>query len=193
MQYWQEGIVKKSENSIKIQRISKRLGCFFHIGMFVMPLFVLYYWLGYNTSPIQLINSALPGNGGRAMPQVLEFNSRLIGLAGDLPALIVILLALVTLRRLFFLYAHGDLFTEENVAQYRVLSKLAFWGILADIVNKSALTVALTINNPPGQRLLTVGFTGDHIKLLLIAVILIIIARVMNEGREIYDENQLTV
>jgi hypothetical protein len=185
--------MKKSENSIKIQRFSRRLGYFFYIGMFALPMFMIFYWLGYNSSPIQLINSAFPGSAGQPMPQVLYLNSRLIGLAGDLPSLVVMLLALKTLRRLFFLYERGDFFKEDNVAQYRVLSRLAFWGILADIVNKSAVTVALTINHPPGQRLLTIGFTGDHLKLMIIAIILMIVARVMNEGREIYEENQLTV
>jgi hypothetical protein len=79
------------------------------------------------------------------------------------------------------------------VAHYRKLSKLAFWGILANIFDKTLVKLALTINNPPGQRVLTIGFTADHVKLMFAAIILMIIARVMNEGREIYDENQLTV
>lgn len=127
------------------------------------------------------------------MPQVLALNGRLIGLVGDLPALVVMLLSLDTLRRLFFLYARGAFFKVENVAHYRKLSKLAFWGILANIFDKTLVNLALTINNPPGQRVLTIGFTGDHVKLMFVAFILMIIARVMNEGREIYDENQLTV
>ncbi len=112
--------MKKSENSIKIQRISRRLGC-------------------------------------------------------------------------FFLYARGVFFKEDNVTCYRKLSKLAFWGILANIFDKTLVNLALTINNPPGQKVLTISFTGDHVKLMLVAIVLMIIARVMNEGREIYDENQLTV
>ena len=54
-------------------------------------------------------------------------------------------------------------------------------------------SLALTINNPPGHRVLAISFTADHVKLMFVAIILMIIARVMNEGREIYDENQLTV
>jgi hypothetical protein len=185
--------MKKSKNSIKIQRISKRLGWIFYIGMFVMPVFVVFYWLGYNSHPIQVINSTLPGSHGGGMPQELELNSRFIGLVGDLPTLVVMLLSLDALRRLFFLYAKGVFFKVENVAHYRKLSKLAFWGILANIFDKTLVKLALTINNPPGQRVLTIGFTADHVKLMFAAIILMIIARVMNEGREIYDENQLTV
>ena len=185
--------MKESENSIKIQRISKVLGWLFYIGTFVMPVFIVFYWMGYNSSPIQLINSALPGSHGGEMPQVLELNSRLIGLAGDLPALVVMLLSLDVLRQLFFLYARGVFFKVENVAHYQKLSKLAFWSILANIFDKTIVNLALTINNPPGQRVLTISFTADHVKLMFVAIILMIIARVMNEGREIYDENQLTV
>lgn len=185
--------MKKSKNSIKIQRISKGLGWLFYIGTFVIPVFVVFYWLGYNLSPIQIINSALPGSHGGAMPQMLELNSRLLGLMGDLPALVVMLLSIDTLRRLFFLYARGVFFNVENVTHYRKLSKLAFWSILANIFDKTLVMLALTINNPPDQRVVTVSFTPDHVKLMIVAIILMIIARVMNEGREIYDENQLTV
>ena len=185
--------MKKSENTIKIQRISRGLSLLFYIGTFVIPVFAVFYWMGYNSSPIQLINSALPGSHGGVMPQVLELNSRLIGLVGDLPALVVLLLALNTLRRLFFLYARGVFFKVENVAHYRKLSKLAFWSILANIFDRTLVNLALTINNPPGQKALIIGLTADHVKLMFVAIILMIIARVMNEGREIYDENQLTV
>ena len=79
------------------------------------------------------------------------------------------------------------------MAHYRKLSKLAFWGIWANIIDKTLVNLALTINNPPGHSVLTISFTADHVKLMFVAIILMIIARVMNEGREIYDENQLTV
>lgn len=185
--------MKNSENSIKLQRVSRRLGRFFHIWMYIMPVFVLFYWLGYNSAPIHLINTVLPGIHGGAMPKVLKLNSRLIGLTGDLPALFVMLLALGALRRLFFLYAKGLFFKAENVLYYRKLSRLAFGGILTNIFNKTLLIMALTINNPPGQREFMIAFTRDHVKLMLVAVILMILARVMHEGRELYDENQLTV
>jgi hypothetical protein len=136
---------------------------------------------------------ALPSSLGSAMPQLLELNSRIIGLMGDLPALVVMILSLNTLRRLFFLYAKGIFFKVENVTYYRKLSKLAFWSVLTNIFDKTLLRLALTFNNPPGQREFIISFSVDHVKLMFVAIILMIIARVMNEGREIYDENQLTV
>jgi hypothetical protein len=161
--------------------------------MFIVPAFIVYYWLGYNMFPIQCINSVLPGSHGGEMPQVLALNSRIIGLISDLPALIVMFFCLFALRRLFLLYAKGILFKEENVELYRKLSNLAFWGVLTNIFNETMLHLALTINHPSGHRVLSISFSSDHVKLMVVAVILMIIARIMNEGREIYDENQLTV
>jgi DNA-binding Xre family transcriptional regulator len=36
---------------------------------------------------------------------------------------------------------------------------LAFWSVLADVFEKTVLELARTINNPPGHRVLSVGFS----------------------------------
>ncbi len=102
-------------------------------------------------------------------------------------------MALNSLRQLFALYENGVYFQAENVKRVRILGKLSFFGVVADVIDKSVQTLAFTLNNPPGERIISIGFTDDHLKLLVVAAIINLIAMVMDEGRKNQDELQMTV
>lgn len=181
--------MKKVENEVRIQRMSRKLRYLFQVCLYLLPALPVIYWLAYNHLP-----PVIQGNVfGNEVPVWLAVNSRLIGFFGGVPAIFVLVLALRSLKRLFSLYEEGVWFQAENVRQFRLLGKLAFWSVVADVFNKSMLTVAQSINNPPGERMLSIGLGSDHLKLMVVAVIIMLIGMVMDEGRKIYDENQLTV
>lgn len=181
--------MKTVENEQRIRTISRRLRLLFQVCIYVLPLVPVICWFWYNDMPQVMHDNIFQG---KTIPW-LPLNSRLIALAGNLPATIILIFALINLKRLFFLYEHGIYFQAENVRLFRSLGKLAFWSVFADVINKSVLEIAVTINNPPGQRILSVGFSSDHLKLLIIAVIIMLIGMVIDEGRKIHDEIQLTV
>ncbi|MFH0781707.1 MAG: DUF2975 domain-containing protein [Pseudomonadota bacterium] len=181
--------MKTIENEQRIRKISRRLRLLFQLGIYVLPFVPVVCWLWYNDMPQVMHENIFPG---KTIPW-LPLNSRLIALAGNLPATVILVFALISLKRLFFLYELGIYFQAENVGLFRSLGKLAFWSVLADVFNKSVLEIARTINNPPGERVLSVGFSSDHLKLLIIAVIIMLIGMVIDEGRKIQDEIQLTV
>lgn len=176
-------------NQQRIRKISKRLRLFFQLCTYVLPLIPVVCWLWYNDMPQVMHENIFPGKTIDWLP----LGSRLIALAGNLPATVILVLALISLKRLFRLYEQGIYFQAENVSLFRTLGKLAFWSVLADVLNKSVLAIAGTFNNPPGQRMLSVGFSSDHLKLLIVAVIIMLIGMVIDEGRKIHDEIQLTV
>jgi len=177
------------ENSYRIRKISRRLRLFFQVCIYLLPLVPVACWLWYNDLPQVMHENIFPGKTIDSLP----LNSRLIALGGDLPATLIMVLALIKLTRLFFLYERGLFFQAENVLLFRVLGRLAFWSVLADVFNKTVLEIARTINNPPGQRVLAIGFSSDHLKLLIVAVIIMTIGMVIEEGRKIHEEMQLTV
>ncbi len=181
--------MNKTANEERIQRMSRRLRLLFQICVYLLPLVPLFFWLGYNHLPQVMQDNIFPSEA----PSWLPLNSRLLALSGGVPAIIIMVLALIGLKRLFSLYERGIYFQSENVALFRLLGKLAFWSVLADVLNKTVLDLARTINNPPGERILSIGLSSDHLKLMLVAVIIMIIAMVIDEGRKIQDEMQLTV
>ena len=182
-------MVEKKGNRFRISRMSRRLRIVFKGLVYFLPVVPVLYWLLYNSLPAVMQEGAF----GVGAPLFLEVNSRVFGFAAGLPALVVSIIALNSLSALFSLYERGMYFMAENVKRFRFLGELAMWSILADIFNKTVLIVAQTINNPPGERVLSIGFTSDHVKLLLVAGIVMIIGMVMDEGRKINDENELTV
>jgi len=177
------------ENRQRIQKISRRLRLFFHLCTYLLPIIPIIFWLWYNDLPQVMHESVFPWKTIDWLP----LNSRLIALLGNLPATLIMVLALIGLQRLFALYEQGIYFRAENVSLFRLLGKLAFWSVLADVFNKTVLELARTINNPPGERVLAIGFSSDHLKLLVVAVIIMLIGMVIDEGRKINEEMQLTV
>ncbi|MCP4221111.1 MAG: DUF2975 domain-containing protein [bacterium] len=49
------------------------------------------------------------------------------------------------------------------------------------------------MQNPPGQRILRIGFGSDDITKLVIGLLIILVSWIMNEGRELQEEQQYTV
>ncbi len=180
---------KTRKNEDKIRGMSRKLCIFFQVCLFILPAIPIFYWLSYNhLSPLMQGGAFADG-----APPFLAINSRVIAFIGGLPALFITLIAINSLKTLFSFYERGIYFQAENVKQFRLLGKMALWGVLTDIVNKTVLVLAQTINNPPGQRSLSIGISSDHVKLMVIACIIMLIGMVMDEGRRINDENQLTV
>ncbi|MBI9092970.1 MAG: DUF2975 domain-containing protein [Desulfobacterium sp.] len=180
---------KNKENELKIRNMSRKLRNLFHVGLYLFPAIPILYWLFYNhLSPMMQAGGFECG-----APASLAANSRLIAFAGGIPAIIVILFTLNSLKALFSFYEKGIYFQAENVKQFKVLGKLAVWGVLTDVVNETFLILAKTINNPPGEKILAIGIGSDHVKLMVVACIIMLISMVMDEGRKIKDENQLTV
>ena len=180
---------KHKENELKIRGMSRKLRKLFQVCFYLSPAIPISYWLFYNHLPTIMQEGVIEA-GGSAF---LEVNSRVIGFAGEMPSIVVMLLALNSLKTLFSLYERGICFEAENVKQFRLLGKLALWGVFADVVNETVTILAATINNPPGQKILAICISRDHGKLMLVACIIMLIGMVMDEGRKIKDENQLTV
>ncbi len=81
--------------------------------------------------------------------------------------------ALWQLRALFGLYGRGQIFTAENARRLR----------------RFALAVlAVTLGNPPGQRLLSVGFSSSQLVTLFMGAMFLVIAWVMDEARELAED-----
>jgi hypothetical protein len=178
-----------SDNQRRITRLSRRLGRLLQLCIFTLPLVPVVFWLGYNHMPQVMHENVFPGS----FPATLPLNGRLIALAGSLPATVVLVLALSNLKRLFALYEQGIYFQAENVRLFRTLARLALFSVIADVVNKTVIELARTINNPSGERLLSISLSSDHLKLMIVASIIMVIGMVIDEGRRINDEIELTV
>ena len=65
--------------------------------------------------------------------------------------------------------------------------------LAALIYGLSNMRKLFSLGNPPGQRTLSVGFSSPELTTLVVAGIVFVIAWVMDEGRILTEEQQLTV
>jgi len=102
---------------------------------------------------------------------------------------IVLFKGLYHLSRLFGNYSRGEIFTKDSVAQ---LMRLGFVALLAAGVKISAFPVAviLILTHKPDMAAvsLTVPFTS-----LIIGGLVILISWIMDTGRLLREENELTI
>lgn len=105
-----------------------------------------------------------------------------IGIIGTIPVLVTFW----NMRGLFGHYRRGDIVSADCVRHIlrigRALIAMAVWGVLTPTLQ----ILALTIDNPDGSKVLTIGIEGSSLGLLLAGGLLITIGWVMGEAaREI--------
>jgi hypothetical protein len=123
-------------------------------------------------------------------PLTLDARARWLGAAISLLPLALCWYGLWQLWRLFGHYAQGLALTA--IAQLP-LRRFA-WALLlmapAGPLFRAALGVALTLGNPPGQRVLAIGISANDYLLLLLGLVLLAIATVMAEAVRAAEENR---
>ena len=102
-----------------------------------------------------------------------------IGLAG-----------LYFLRRAFSNFAKGQLFNHSNSRDLRLFSILLFAQALAKPLHFSISSVLLSINHPTGQKMLSVSFGSDEVKVIALAMILWVMSDLLVRGCKLESENK---
>ena len=144
-----------------------------------------------NTLPRDVLTQACAGAepAGMSVGSGLPDWKRIGGFAVGLLPVAVAIFGLSALRRLFRLYAAGEAFTPANTRALRHFAMSVFGTAL---VNPLALTLTVlifTIDNPPGQRQLTLSFNQGDATALFLGVLFLAIAWVMDEAREIAEDH----
>lgn len=102
----------------------------------------------------------------------------------------ITLLVLWNMRALLCLYAKGSVLGPEAALRIRrighCLLVLAIWGTLAHTLE----VAALTWNNPPGERALSIAVSNTDIFLFLAAGLMTVIGWAMSEAADVAAENR---
>jgi Protein of unknown function (DUF2975) len=96
---------------------------------------------------------------------------------------------LVALRRLFLLYASGDVFSQNALNALSAVSAALFWYVLASFIAEGPITAALSWWKPEGHRVITFSIGLDDLMVLFLAAVASVITRVMAEAARLADEN----
>lgn len=112
----------------------------------------------------------------------------LAGAVGLLPAGFVAG-ALWTLARLFRRFEDGDVFGPGTEVAFRGLGRILIGWSCAGVVHGTLLGLVLTMDNPVGQRALSIGFDGLNVTALCVGVVAWLLSWVFAEARRIADDN----
>jgi hypothetical protein len=101
----------------------------------------------------------------------------------------VLLFGLWQVRALFLNFADGQVFTLASARRLRDFAGAVLAQAILGPITATALSIALTLNNPPGGRQLVIAPSVHDYLALIVGGVLLAVAWVMVEATRIADEN----
>lgn len=124
-----------------------------------------------------------------AVPVDLSAQQIVLGISVMMVPVGIMMYGLWNLRMLFVGFSEGRIFTLENTRALRIFAWSAMAVIVVQFFTDGLLTVVLTLDNPPDQRVLALSLSTEQIVALFVGAVFVVIARVLEEGRKLADEN----
>jgi hypothetical protein len=177
------------DNKTRIQRASRRLRYLLGVIFWAMPVVNAFVWIFMNRFPKMMTSKMLPYFVHLPLPA----SARLMGFMVVMMPTGVAMAGTYYLMRLFELYERGEIFKLSNVHCYKKLSRVLIWWFVAGILCQTLLSVVLTLHRPPGHRIITFELSSSDLTTLLLGLILAVISWVMEEGRKLQEDQDLTV
>ncbi|MCK8070749.1 DUF2975 domain-containing protein [Vibrio sp. 1CM23M] len=177
-----------------IQKQSRRVRLLLQSFLALTPIMVCYFWLTIET-PYDFISATgiYYYDIGHLTMLPLSMTTRMVAAFTSLAMSSILLYALMVLIRLFRNYERGEIFSLENAMSYQKLGYSLFYWVLGSVIYSSLMSVILSFNNPPGERILGISFVGMDFLTLILGIIILIISWVMKEGYILADEHSQTI
>ncbi len=181
---------KTHHRLLKIQRAGRGFRPVFLALALLLPVSICAYWL---LQPVLPHAMRATTHAAYFVAQEPGLGIRLAALLVNLPAALMGAGAAWSLARLMGLYGAGRVFTRETVRCFVLVGRFLLLGTLAHIPARPMLSVALTWSNPPGQKALALTFGSADLMGLVAGGVVLLMARVMEEGRALDEDRRLTV
>lgn len=177
-----------NNNLERIKRISSKFRFLFSFLIILIPLLSLLFWIFFN----QLSEGFLAGMPVDVL-RPLSPGTRCLGFLVSLIPTGIAIYGIYRLRELFTYYEQGIIFSSANVHCFRHLGyTLIYWGF-SKIPFVALSSIALSYNNPPGERQFVIEFGSDDVAAIVIGAVVLIISWVMYEASKLEEEQAHTV
>ncbi len=172
-----------------IQLFSKKVRFLFRVFLIATPLFTMFYWLNVEQALLLEINPFSIPLGK------VTFNnlSKILGFIVSVMPTMVVMALFYRLASLFKNYQLGRIFCEENVFCYKKLGKLLFLLACINFLCSGLMSLALSFQNPVGERFLALSFGTPQILPIIIGLVVMGISYVMEEAHHLEEDQRYTI
>ncbi len=105
----------------------------------------------------------------------------------------LVALALWVSSHLFSQVSKGDYFSPHTGKRLRLMGGTLLAYAVASPFVDAALSVALTVNNPPGQRLLAISISSHDINMVVFGALFLVLGHVLAEAARMADDHSQIV
>lgn len=173
----------------RIQRVSRIMAAITLVpvvGLLVVPILaVALAFLDPATLDAHLVEALAASQQAALTPA-----TRLAALALAAIPLCLVLLGFVVVQRLFHGFATGDILTPESGRRLRRIGIIVTALGPVAIVIRSIASVVVSLPNPPGERVLAVGFGSNDVTAIIAGMLLIVLGWTLEEAARVADENR---
>ena len=149
---------------------------------------VLPPWFWSRPEWVAAVGGQMAGLG--CQPIAVDGTARLWGGVVSVVPVVLGLALFVLLWRLFGEYAQGRALRAPAQRHLQGVAWLLLALALLQPLTRAAMSAVLTMNQPPGQRLLVLQLSGNDYLALLTAVALLAVAMVMRQAVQAAEENR---
>lgn len=169
----------------RIRRVSLAMAWLVSLGgVGLLGLFV-WFW----TDPV-LLADAVDAFTGVTLPQPATPLAYWGSFAAAALPLVPGLAALWVARRLFLGYAQGEIFSARSARRLGSIGCLLLIAVVGGILSRTLAVLALTWENPPGERQLAITLGSQDFGLAVLALLLMVVGWILGEAARLADENR---
>lgn len=171
-----------------VSRLSRFLSWVCTILIVALPVLTVVVWMNFETFGSEL-RRGIGIECGTPLPTELLPVQIVLGIGVMMLPTSVKVFGLWHLRRLLAAFADGRVYTAENIRALRLFAWAVAGSIALGMLMVPLLSVILTFDNPPGQRVLVFGIGSDDFMALFVSGVFALIAHTMEFGRSLASEN----
>ena len=155
------------------------------LAMFVLPITLAIAWWQIDF----LLEHAPEFRALPLYPETITPSMQICGFLISMISVGILLYGLSRLHRLFRLFEEGEMFSLAAVSHLRSFSLSILVSAIASPIVGGLLSMLLTLNNPPGERALSLSFGSGELQTAFVGGVFLTVAHILCEGRRIADEN----
>ncbi|MEM7359648.1 MAG: DUF2975 domain-containing protein [Pseudomonadota bacterium] len=173
-------------NIARIKTISRLMEHFCLIVMIALPMWVIWFWTNADQYLAEL---SFARESLLLDMQYIELYQLVLAGGLSMLSILVLVYGISHLRRLFVLFQQGEFFSEHSARHLHIFGLTLFISALLKPVVSAALSLILTMGNPPGQKSVVVEFGSREISMIFIAGTILVITWILREGQKLAAEN----